>query len=177
MNGLILHLTAGRAIVLLPGGEIVRVWRRRGWRVGMEVDPYGRSALLPRLSLAAAAVLLLAGAGVLFRTAGHPSDPVTPPLDAAKSASASLSPSAVPTLIQLTTQTPTPSPGATPSAGATPSPSPSVTPSASPSTTPTSTRMRGLSGDKDWDDDDDHDDDDDRDDDDDHDDDDDYDDD
>ena len=43
MKGLILEIRGLHAIVLLPGGELRRVLRRRRWRVGMIVEPDARS--------------------------------------------------------------------------------------------------------------------------------------
>ena len=64
MNGLILQLSALRAIVLLPGGEMVRVRRRRGWRVGMEVDPHAAVPLFGRTAMTALMAVLVLAIGI-----------------------------------------------------------------------------------------------------------------
>ena len=60
MKGLILEIRGLHAIVLLPGGELRRVLRRRGWRTGMIVDPDAvRSGGFARAGAAIAMALVL----------------------------------------------------------------------------------------------------------------------
>ena len=112
MKGLILELRGPFAIVLFPGGELRRVLRRRGWRVGMIVDPdAARSGGFVRAGLALAAVLvLMLGLGA-FRTLAPRSDV---PLDATADAREPLR--------LVTPDAPDPSP-----TGDAPDPSPSAT--------------------------------------------------
>ena len=143
MKGLILEVRGPFAIVLLPGGELRRVLRRRGWKTGMIVDPDAvHSGGFARAGLAMAMVLaLMLGLGA-YRAFIPRSDVPT-----------AASPNG---RMPLTLPTPEASPTATSALSPTPSPVPTPSPTASP-TTAASGRHHG----DDHDDHDDHDDDDD----------------
>lgn len=123
MKGLILEVRGPFAIVLLPGGELRRALRRRGWKTGMIVDPdAARSGGFARAGLAMAMVLaLMLGLGAYrafiprsdVPTAASPNGriPLTlPTLEASPTATSAPSPTSSPV--------PTPSPTASPTTAA-----------------------------------------------------------
>ena len=75
MKALIMELSGGRAILLMPGGEMRTVRARRGWQVGQEIDVAGltakpvravlsfrvRDAVYPALACAAIVLVLFMG--------------------------------------------------------------------------------------------------------------------
>lgn len=111
MKGLILEVRGLHAIVLLPGGELRRVLRRRGWKVGMIVDPdAARIGGFARAGLAMAMVLaLMLGLGA-YRILAPRSDV---PLDAPPDHRVPLT---LPTLAASPTATIDPSPSPSPTA-------------------------------------------------------------
>ena len=83
MKGLILEIRGLHAIVLLPGGELRRVLRRHGWKVGMIVDPdAARTGGFARAGLAMAMVLaLMLGLGAYRILAPRSDVPLDAPPD------------------------------------------------------------------------------------------------
>lgn len=113
MKGLILELRGPFAIVLLPGGELRRVLRRRSWKTGMIVNPdAARSGGFARAGLAMAMVLLLMLGLGAYRSFTPRSDV---PLNAPPGERLPLT---LPTLTAPPTPTITPSPVPTPSPAA-----------------------------------------------------------
>ena len=115
MKGLILELRGPFAIVLLPGGELRRVLRRRGWKTGMIVDPDAvHSGGFARAGVALAMVLLLMLGLGAYR--------------------AFIPRSEVPTAVSPNGRIPLtlPTPEASPTATIAPSPTPSPVPTPSP---------------------------------------------